>query len=63
MEKISIRYRRSDFLATIFHLSTSARVRTGNDKRTAATESKRTVRNGSLITAAISRRAARGILV
>ena len=47
----------------IFHLSTSARVRTGNDKRTAATESKRTLRNGSLITAAISRRAARGILV
>jgi hypothetical protein len=52
MDKISIRYRRSDFLARIFHASTSALVRDGEAQRTAAIESKTTLRKGSFITAA-----------
>jgi hypothetical protein len=52
MEKISIRYRRSDFLARIFQASTSALVWDGEAQRTAAIVSKTTVRKGSFITAA-----------
>ena len=50
MGKNSIGYRRSDFLAMIFHFPTSAALLAGNVIRTAAIESKRTLRNGSLIT-------------
>ena len=60
MEKISIRYRLSDFLARIFQRSTSAAVRDGKGQRTAAMESKTTVRKGNFITAASSFFAARG---
>src|SRR6266581_7634820 len=60
MEEISIRYRRSDFLARIFHASTSALVRDGEAQRTAAIESKTTLRKGNFITAASSFFVARG---
>src|SRR5262249_38079275 len=61
MEKISIRYRRSDFLPTIFHFSMSAVVRTGSVIRTAAIESKRALQNGSLIILASAFLVLRGI--
>jgi len=60
MEKISIRYRGSDFLPRILQLSTSAAVRDGETHRTAAIESKTTVRKGNFITAASSFFVARG---
>jgi hypothetical protein len=63
MEKISIRYRRSDFSTRIFHASTSAFVREGKGQRTAAIESKTTLRSGNLNTAASSFLVARGIFL
>src|ERR1051326_4419266 len=62
VKTISNGYRRSDFFAIIRQAWTSVRFRTGSVIRTAAIESKRTSRNGSLIVLASSRSVAAEIL-